>query len=471
MSTDSAPDSTGQVDSEEAPAACSGSVRFDVTGLGRTESEQAPSGGGVAGGRPGSATLVGDIAVTSLASPVTEPSAPIESWETDVFWYQDMSGRRTRFMPWRFAALNKTIRVVRFDLEHYVFKHLVGAGQDGADARLARPRAVRTACRLAFEARSYTTVRANVAKLTAWWTGLLTAGVLAVVADVHWQLTPFLTYLLLFAGGQALFVAAVSLFERFVFPGVLRWGFGAQRWSHTARLYGRTAVFLTIGLCSLVAVLTLSDRHHHLTQLEKVAVASPLGCLAFVIGLWAAVGVQALGELVRPPLDPYSELPLSLLEAYANLCRAHEWTTQRDEALPRGWERQWVAATLERPARALQTDSGMCARFDGDFSPTVSSALRTEGCRVAAWLHNVQQEVLSPSPDRVAAAQRKLGDGFVAACSLEWSQLQANPPEQPRVFCSRSGCSSPRSRSPSCSATPCPRTLASPSRSPWSSPP
>jgi hypothetical protein len=221
------------------------------------------------------------------------------------------------------------------------------------------------------------------------------------------------------------------LFESYVFPGVLRRGLGFSRWPHTARLYGRPVFWLLAGISSAAAILTLSDRHHHLSALAKIVIAAPLGCLAAVIGLWSAVAAQAFGALVRRPSDPYPELLLGLLEAL-HVLRLGQWVANRrhDKVLT-GNERCWVADALERPARALCTNASMCTRVEAEFSPGVAQSLTQEGRRVAAWLHQLQAQLLWPATDTGKAVEKKLVQGLIDACQAKWGALQADPHPEP----------------------------------------
>jgi hypothetical protein len=258
-------------------------------------------------------------AIVAADHPGTAPSARAqdrpESWQNNAFWKVQKPSPLAPLLPTRTRAWQKTTDMVREQLD--VVLPSVVSEPASVQSREKLAEAVKTATALAFDNRSYTALRSSIAKLSAGWTAVLVGASLAVVACVRWQLAWPVVFVMLAA--QAVFLVLAYAFETYVFPGVLHWGFGSSRWSHTPRLYARTVTYLIVGVGAMVAVLTLADRHHRLTGLEHVGLAAPLGCLAVAAGLWTAVGVAALGELVRPPQDPYPELVTSLLEADSRL--------------------------------------------------------------------------------------------------------------------------------------------------------
>jgi hypothetical protein len=407
----------------------SGSVRRKVgllAGLGRKHVGQ-PAAVAALGAEP--RLLSGEPApAASNASAAKRPrpsslaqTGP-EEWQQTSFWHVKSPGRLAPLLSAPSGAWRHTTDNVRIQLDA-VLPEVTETTNIAERVRLAK--AVRTACELAFASRSYTALRKSIASLSAMWTAIIVGASLAVVACLRWGLSLVDVFALL--GGQAVFLLALRVFERGVFPGVLRWGFGSERWSHIARLYGRTIVFLVVGLGSMVAVLTLADRNHHLTWLEHIGLVAPLGCLAVVVGLWTAIGVQALGQLVRAPQDPYPEVITSLVEACYLLLQHRASARVKEELVLRGPDRLAVASALERPSRALQVDSGMCARVDGALCSEVAGGLRQEGAKVSAWLRLRQHDVLIPKPDAGAEVLTTLKDGFVAACEARWKDLQAEP--------------------------------------------
>jgi hypothetical protein len=370
---------------------------------------------------------VADPAPVAQQSPSAQTSTGSEPWQQNEFWDVTKPNALAPLFPTRSRAWRKTTDKTRIQLDLVLPK--VASEPTQEELRLKLARAVHCACQLAFDARSYSALRSSIASLSAFWTAGLVGAALAVVACVRWDLGPLQALVLL--GGQAAFLAVFRAFERYVFPGVLEWGFGSERWSYTARLYGRTVVYLLVGVGAMVAVLTLTDRHHHLTWLEHLGLVAPLGCLAVVVGLWTAVGVQALGQLVRVPQDPYPELVTSLLEADYLLLLARAEARERDELVLRQSDRLAVASALERPARALQTDTGMCARVDGVFCPDVAGALRAEGAKVSAGLHKLQQAILAPNRDTGDAVLESLDAAFKNACQGDWEKLHVSDPPAP----------------------------------------
>jgi hypothetical protein len=357
----------------------------------------------------------------ALAAPTppdfSRPWLGREPWDRGDFWRQP-DFRIGRFAFLRRRTWDETVEHTRSRLGNAFETCGVDAAQ-----RLACAGGVKTALILAFEQRSSVASRQSMAKLIAGTAGVATGAGLALLAYLRWQLTPAL-WLLAAVVAQILYFLGTDFLAKYVFPGVLHWGFGVPRWSHTARLYARTVIYLTAGLISLLAVLTLADRHHHLTTVEKVLIASPLGGLAAVVGLWAAVGAQSISTWTRRPADPYPELIIALLDTYVLQHGMFEY----EELAVRSRLRFELAGLLARPARAMLTDCAMTARFDQSFSPAVTAALAAEGAKVANWLHETQRLILSPSAADDHTACQRLGDGFLAASCQDWAAVQADAP-------------------------------------------
>jgi hypothetical protein len=350
----------------------------------------------------------------------------MEEWQQDAFWAA--RGPEASLGPRRVWAV----------YVHYSRSPLAAA-LDGlaadvdadADARLRYATAVRAATAATFNSWAQTSTVASTARAVAGVVGTITAVGLALIATSRWGLGAAGAALGFVA--QAVFFTGAELFARGVFPGSLHWAAGLPRWSPTARLYARTVLYLACGLASLVTVLTLSDRHHHLSYLAKLAIASPLGGLAAVLGLWTAIAVKALGGFTHSPADPHPELTLALMRAYASL-HIYRRTPGRQPPGLLAAERRWVALTLESAARAMLTDSGLTGRLDRDYSPAVTTALSAQGATIAAWVHSVERHVLSSSAAEDLAAEQKLATGFAAACEERWADLtpdEADPGAPP----------------------------------------
>jgi hypothetical protein len=354
---------------------------------------------------------------------VEEPEPP--TWRSLDFWRFPDPGHPP-LLPGR-KAWYETAKNAYQQFDEFA-NSLPGEPDEQMLAQMAR--AIRFASVQASETRSYQAATNSGASVTAIGTGVLVSVVFAALAYWRWSFTTWYYLPAIWLAEVAFWVLA-RLFESYVFPGVLRRGLGFSRWPHTARLYGRTVFWLLAGISSAAAILTLSDRHHHLTTLAKIASAAPLGCLAAVIGLWTAVAAQAFGAVVRRPSDPYPELLLGLLEAL-HLLRLGQWVANlRNDNVLTGNERCWVADALERPARALRTNASMCTRVEAEFSPGVAQSLTQKGRRVAAWLHQLQEEVLWPAADTGRSVEEKLVRGLIDACQAKWTTLEADPHPEP----------------------------------------
>ena len=376
-----------------------------------------------------------------------------EDWNEPEFW-EELPREHARLLEvgdvWR-----ETVQKVSGE-----FREFAG-GLDNEDApsleRMART--VRWACQEAWKTRAYqaptygaraaSTVSlrqlfgpsarmafgvrllASPSARTAIGVGLLAAFGFAVLAYFSWGLSPGYWFVVLVAAEVAAWVL-VRLGEFVLFSLPLHHLLGFPRWSHIARMYARTIVWMAVGVVSLSAVLTLSDRHHHLTIADKILVSAPLGCLAAVIGLWSAVAAQVVGQRVRRPTDPYPDLVLGLLQALRMVRKGQEKAKERDVPVLTGETRCGVADCLERPARALVANASMCTPAEPQFSSGVALKLSQEAARVAAWLHGVQTQVLWPSDDAAAkAVERKLSDGLKAALTFNWQWLQGEPLPEP----------------------------------------
>jgi hypothetical protein len=192
-------------------------------------------------------------------------------------------------------------------------------------------------------------------------------------------------------------------------------------WPYVVGLYVRTVVYVVAGLASISAVLTLSQPHDHLGTVAKLAISSPLGLLAYAIGIWSAVAVAVIGARVRRPPDPYPKLLLGLLKALDDL-GIHK--QESSGTVLSEWVRCRVAEALERPARALAANAGMSSRVAPEFSPEVICALVGKGWRVAAWIADVQVQILWPQTDGGEAARQKLARGLIDACACNWEALE-----------------------------------------------
>ena len=281
--------------------------------------------------------------------------------------------------------------------------------------------AVRAACAEAFDS------RATQAGNEGWTFGLaalLAAALFALLAYEVWSLRWWLVLLCEIA---AVFVAL--LLEVLLRAFALRSSGFSQPWPAAVSLYARTAVYVSLGLGSLIAVLTLSQEHNHLSTIAKLAVSSPLGLLAAAIGLWSAIAVAAIRALTRRPADPYPELLLGLLDAVQCLGRPDSWL-KVGVVLP-GSARCRIAETLEHPAQVMRANAAMRSQVGAGVSPEVAVALERKGARVAAWLGDLQTEILWPQPDGGEAVQQKLAKGLMDACAANWQALEAEPPPAP----------------------------------------
>jgi hypothetical protein len=340
------------------------------------------------------------ITVSPPAAEQQQPSALThtgpEEWQQNEFWDVHKPGALAPLPPTRSGAWRKTTDKLRTQLEA-VLPAVVSEPKNTAE-RVKLAKAVRTACQLAFDARSYTALRSSIASMSAFWTAGLIGAALAVVACVRWDLAPLQVLVLL--GDEAAFLAVYFLFERYAFPGVLDWGFGSERWWHTARLYGRTVVYLVVGVCAMVAVLTLADRSHRLTWLERVGLVAPLGCLAVVLGLRTAVGVQARGHLVKAPLDPYPKVITSLLYATFLLLQAARMPGTTGSLCCAAQIAMRSPARLSVPRALCIPIPGMCARVDAHTRRRSPALCGPREPRSALGFMSANWKLSPPTPTR-----------------------------------------------------------------------
>jgi hypothetical protein len=347
-------------------------------------------------------------------------------WRSEAFWTEDPPSRLERLL-WRRAAIarkkwatqirNQLIAVLDADPDVLALT---------AKEQLELARSIRAASRQVFKERKQKSFARNNAKAIAVGAGILVGFGLALIAAGRWSFSPLWRATLMTGLCEGLLVGAVYGLERLV--GHYRPPQLPPPWAPKAHVYARALCYLVAGITSLTVVLTLSDRHHHLSAAAKYAISAPLGFLACVLGLLTAVAVESVSRLGSRPADPYPELLMGLLHALDSVRKALA-KAERGCVLDTP-TRVKVARRLEPPARAL-SGASLSPVLGAELSPEVIVALQSEGAKVAAWLRECQVQILWPSPDAAGAVQSKLAAGLLAATRGQWETIQADPKPAP----------------------------------------
>jgi hypothetical protein len=160
-------------------------------------------------------------------------------------------------------------------------------------------------------------------------------------------------------------------------------------------------------------------------HVSRVALGGAFSLLALVFGFLIWLGLDILWQLGAVPEDPYPSLLVGMLEASGRLAEA----LKKAEDEPSEWNeaRRKAAKPLERAARALATGAEFTPRLGAELNRDVISALREHGGRVAAWLRELQAQILWGPRSDVRKAQRKLARGLLNACEGNWQAIERKP--------------------------------------------
>jgi hypothetical protein len=167
-----------------------------------------------------------------------------------------------------------------------------------------------------------------------------------------------------------------------------------------------------------------------------IVVATFLGggvYIASAVIAFAAMGpLQVAIRLVRGATEPWAYFITALLDAYDSSRRQ---SSLDDGTLELHYDPVWsldrrreIARILDRAAVRVERDADVTPRLTGRFAPETRDGLRNRGERVAAWLRQVENEILWPSPVVPWTVQSTLASGLAAACLGQWSMVEADPP-------------------------------------------
>ncbi len=201
----------------------------------------------------------------------------------------------------------------------------------------------------------------------------------------------------------------------------------APTWTPQARLYMRTLICFVLGVASIVAVLTLSVRHFHISNASKVVISGFLGGLPVVLALLVAVALETGRSMIVRPQDPYPKLVLALLRTLAQL--QIELSNHHNGWVLPASTRKNIAAELESAVRAMAAHASLNPPVAGELGAKTVEAVNDKGAKVAAWLRLRQVEILWPSPAAVmTSVQEDLAAGLLDTARGDWKKLQAPVP-------------------------------------------
>jgi hypothetical protein len=147
----------------------------------------------------------------------------------------------------------------------------------------------------------------------------------------------------------------------------------------------------------------------------------------FLVFLLVFLVANLIRRWVAQPPDPFPYLVLGLVDAVSLAGKAAEHDDQI-AGVPSIGRRRELARKLEDGARFIESNSGPAAPVGGGIGPEASAAVAARWRRVAAWLRELEAEVMWPSREALPDVHEKLLAGLIGACSGNWVQLDAEPP-------------------------------------------